>query len=444
MGNVGTRAAEELEGFGEPVDILGKARSDAFRVLCMDNLLSNAAESIYFKDRLSRFLLVSKKFLAEYTQLPRPDELYGLTDADLFSPEHASEAFADEQQIIETGEPLVRKLERETFEDAPDEWVETTKMPLRDYDGQVIGTFGITRNITEEYRAMTRQAALAKVGDAMAVATSRAQIYEALLSGALSVLIERVARAAVVVTGGLALAVAAQTSEPVSDPSLLETTKSVLDEVAHLTPRPPVVRRGSLLVLPLGGVGQAPLPGAHSEAASLQLLGALVLETERDLSEHSLAALIWLVTSAGVILDSLVTARRLRSLVSRASDGLVVITSEGTVRFGAESLLRTLGYRPAQVIGRSVADLVHREDLEKVATAVTPEARTNETVLEVRWRHADGSWRVTETQVTDLSADPEVQGFALSIRDVTERKSLEMELRQAQKLQAIGQLAGGV
>ena len=64
---------------------------------------------------------------------------------------HGSQAFAGEQRVIETGEPIVRKLERETFDDdRSDRWVSTTKMPLLAVDGTIVGTWGVTRDVTAQ------------------------------------------------------------------------------------------------------------------------------------------------------------------------------------------------------------------------------------------------------------------------------------------------------
>ena len=79
----------------------------------------------------------------------------------MFTERHASAAFADEQKIIRTGEPLVGEVERETYSGRPDAWVSTTKMPLRNERGEIIGTFGISRDITVQIRvesALARQA----------------------------------------------------------------------------------------------------------------------------------------------------------------------------------------------------------------------------------------------------------------------------------------------
>jgi diguanylate cyclase (GGDEF)-like protein/PAS domain S-box-containing protein len=126
---------------------------EEFALVCMRNLLASGEERVYFKDRQSRFLLVSEGWLAACAPGRTAADLIGKTDFDVFGGEHASMAFEDEQQIIRTGQPVVAKIERETFAGRPECWVSTTKMPLRDTAGQIIGTFGISRDVTAMVRA---------------------------------------------------------------------------------------------------------------------------------------------------------------------------------------------------------------------------------------------------------------------------------------------------
>ena len=125
----------------------------SLELTCMSNLLSTSQERVYFKDRLSRFLLVSEGWIAAYAPGRTAGEVVGRTDFDFFSEQHASAAFEDEQQIIRTGEPLVGKVELETYSHSPDAWVSSTKMALRDDSGEIIGTFGISRDVTTQIRA---------------------------------------------------------------------------------------------------------------------------------------------------------------------------------------------------------------------------------------------------------------------------------------------------
>src|SRR6266498_3184790 len=113
-------------------------------------LLDNLPDYIYFKDTESRFIRTSKAH-AKAFGLTDPAQVIGKSDFDFFTEDHARPAYEDEQEIIRTGQH-VSKEERETWSDRPDTWVLTTKMPLRDLEGKIVGTFGISRDITERKR----------------------------------------------------------------------------------------------------------------------------------------------------------------------------------------------------------------------------------------------------------------------------------------------------
>ncbi len=114
----------------------------------LHTLLDNVPDSIYFKDRQSRFVRISRG-MAKKFNLAGPEVAIGKTDADIFTGEHADKARQDELQIMQTGEPLIARVERETWPDRPDSWCSTTKLPLYDPNGRVVGTFGISRDVTE-------------------------------------------------------------------------------------------------------------------------------------------------------------------------------------------------------------------------------------------------------------------------------------------------------
>jgi PAS domain S-box-containing protein len=128
-------------------DIATRAQAELARERdLLRTLLDYSPDYIYFKDLGSRFLRCSKS-LSERFGL-RAEELIGKSDFDLYTEEHARPAFEDEQKIIRTGEPVIGKIEREVWKQGEIMWVLTSKMPLRNKSGEVIGTFGLTKDIT--------------------------------------------------------------------------------------------------------------------------------------------------------------------------------------------------------------------------------------------------------------------------------------------------------
>ncbi len=120
------------------------------------HLMDSTADHIYFKDRESRFICINQA-QARWMKLESPDKAIGKTDFDFFADEHARDAFDDEQRIISTGRPILGKEEKETWPDGSVTWVSTTKMPLLNDAGDIIGTFGISRDITH-HRLMQEKA----------------------------------------------------------------------------------------------------------------------------------------------------------------------------------------------------------------------------------------------------------------------------------------------
>ena len=134
-----TKRKQAEEALAQERDLLG-------------TLMDNLPDTIYFKDRESRFTRINKA-LAKGFGLSDPGQAIGKTDFDFFTAEHAQQAYNDEQEVITTGKPMTAKEEKETWPDGRVTWVSTTKMPFRDANGAIIGTFGVSHDITERKRA---------------------------------------------------------------------------------------------------------------------------------------------------------------------------------------------------------------------------------------------------------------------------------------------------
>ncbi|MBK8476969.1 MAG: PAS domain S-box protein [Opitutaceae bacterium] len=110
-------------------------------------LLENSHDTIYFKDTHSCYVKAGRA-LAVAFGVGSPEELVGHSDADYLSVPHARQSAADEQEVIRTGLPLLAKIEHSVNPDGSPVWVLTSKMPWRAADGTIIGTFGVSKEIT--------------------------------------------------------------------------------------------------------------------------------------------------------------------------------------------------------------------------------------------------------------------------------------------------------
>lgn len=111
-----------------------------------ENLLDNIPDAVYFKDKKNRILKVNKFYTQGRSR--KKEELIGKTDFNFFPYEQAAQMNKDDNQVLRTGKPIVGKIERTLLSDGTWNQVITTKIPMRDAKGEIIGTMGITRDMT--------------------------------------------------------------------------------------------------------------------------------------------------------------------------------------------------------------------------------------------------------------------------------------------------------
>ncbi|HEY8503908.1 MAG TPA: PAS domain S-box protein, partial [Gemmataceae bacterium] len=162
----------------------------------------------------------------------------------------------------------------------------------------------------------------------------------------------------------------------------------------------------------------------------VRMVGALVDVTERRRAEEVLRE----------------SEERFRALIENSSDGIAVLSADGELIYASPSTFRMLGYGPEELLGEEGFRHIHPDDLPGVRARLADlmERPGGSVSAEARVRHKDGSWHWLEGVGTNLLGESSVRGVVFNFRDVTERKQLEEQFLQAQKMDAVGRLAGGV
>jgi two-component system, cell cycle sensor histidine kinase and response regulator CckA len=138
--------------------------------------------------------------------------------------------------------------------------------------------------------------------------------------------------------------------------------------------------------------------------------------------------------------------RRFRALVEASWDAVALFGADGAILYGSPATTRLLGYDLSEFVGRNAFELIHPDDQQAVVARLTevmaqPHARVG---VAARVRHKNGQWRHLEGVFTNLLDDPSVGAIVNNYRDITDRRSLEEQVILAQKMEAVGRLAGGV
>ncbi len=137
---------------------------------------------------------------------------------------------------------------------------------------------------------------------------------------------------------------------------------------------------------------------------------------------------------------------RFEALVRNSSDIIMVVDAQGFIQFASPAVAAALGVSADAILGRSLLDLALFDDAARGAEFLDHILKTPKAMHTLQWRlrHSDGTYRHFETVGRNAMNEPAVEGLVINLRDVTDRIALEGKLLQARKLEALGQLVGGI
>jgi two-component system cell cycle sensor histidine kinase/response regulator CckA len=392
-------------------------------------LLDSSPDQIYFKDQQSRFIKASQA-QAKNFGLKSADEMVGKTDFDFFTDEHARPAYEDEQEIIRTGRPLIGKIEKEFWKDGRESWALTNKMPLRNQADEIVGTFGISKNVTD-----LKQAELA---------SQESKLFLQSTLDALS------AHIAILDEYGKILEVNRAWNQFAHANHFLGSGYGIGDNYLQLCDT---------------ATGVCAVEAPASAKGIRAVMAGEIQEFQLEYPCHSPTEQRWFimrVTRFGedggkriVVAHENITARklaetargRLAAILEATTDMVSFSDPAGKIlyfnRAGREQLGMGLDEDVTKLI---IADFLSDPANSPIVTEGIPAAIrdgtwSGETVLLSR-----GGKEIPISQVilAHKSSNGELEFLSTIMRDTTERKKIEAQLFQSQKMETVGKLAGGI
>lgn len=457
--------------FGTAVDITERKRVEerlSHETELWHTLMDNIPDTIYFKDLHSRFTEINKA-QCQILGIQNAEDAIGKTDADFFAPEHAKKALTDEKQVIISGMPMLGRVEKVTTKGGRVRWFSTTKVPMHDKRGDIIGIIGSSRDITEIKQAEELESALYRIADETNSAADLHKLFTAIHS-IISVLMY---------TRNFYIALYDKEKDILSFPYFV-------DEVDVVPPEPSRVGRGLTAYILRSGKsllcdkamsdelkksGEAELVGAPSPiwlgvplVVEGKTIGAMVVQHYSDpkaYGEHEKQILEFVSTQVAKAIDRKQTADALRESEDRYR-AFVEQSSEGIWRFDSDppipitlpeekqialfyegayiaecndAMAQMYGFsRASDFVGTKLRNMLVPDDpqnLEVVRSFIRSGYRLIN--AETREFDKDGDVKIFTNNLVGIIEDGALRGAWGTQLDVTDRRQAEERLKQSEE-----------
>ncbi len=435
-------------------------------------LIDNLPDTIFVKDRQSRFLLANQS-TARQVGAGRPADLLGKTDFDFHPPELAERFRADEQAIMDHDQPLIDHEEHVITSDGTQLWKLTTKIPLRNPDGEVIGLVGIGRDFTEQKAAQDaerEQRTLAEALYATTITINSALDLDTVMNqilGTVGQVVPHDAANIMLVEDGIGDVRFAYWRGYPPDIGEQFSAHRLSSEARYLRR---MVESGKPVIVPdtaasadWGVLPQATWARSYAAApirAHGRVIGFLNLDSRTPgffdqshadkLQAFAAQAAIAIdnarlyeaVHSYALDMEQRVIERtaqlrrvteRVEAILNNSSDAITLTRVDGAIDQTNPAFDRQFGYAELDIIGQPLTLLAGTHSKEALAGALSALATTGQPQrIEIAARCQDGTEFDADVVLSPITCnDGEVAHIVVSLRDNSERKRMEEELRAA-------------
>jgi PAS domain S-box-containing protein len=390
-------------------------RKLAFERELLQSLLDNIPDSIYFKDEKSRFIKVNKA-KAEHSNVT-PDKMIGKTDYEFLHEKDAEAIHVDDNIVMETGQPIINKIEKLTGGDEKTRWISVTKVPRFDPEGNIIGTMGISRDITE----------LKKIEEKLSKSEKKFRdIFDS--------------------TSDLLL--------------YLDPDGTILD-INNTAIKMSGLEKENVVGKPFSKIRRVFSPGAmkkHLEAITISARGEKAKDYETDLVSKDDITYRFLFSNdlikendetKGILVrgrdvtqrqrawDELVKLEeRYRVLAETSADGVITIDPLGRLTYVNPSFEKMCGRRKSQILATLFRDYLSEDSIYLFQQVFIDARKKNEKIenVELELMDVEDNMTPVEVNIAPLTKNDEFAGMVCTVRDITERKKVEEELKKSERL----------
>ncbi|MEF8879233.1 MAG: PAS domain S-box protein [Candidatus Thermoplasmatota archaeon] len=368
--------------------------------ILLGTLLDSIPDTIYFKDLHSRFIKVNNS-QAEFLGVDHPEEVVGKTDFDFFTEEHAKSAYQDEQKIIETGEPVVGKIEKVRRHDGEFRWMSSTKIPLTDKDDNIIGIAGISRDITDRIEAKEK--------------------YERLINSSPDIIAE-FDQNGEILTANQAMAeeLAYDTPKEVVGRNAEEFLKEEVFEKALKISKEAIKNDEIKTMEEKRGKGRyfhdIFVPLKTGSKKTIQVISRDITEFKE--TQHALAE----------------SEKKFRGIAERSFDIIFSLDLKGNITYASPAVERITGYNSEEILGKNFKDLIPEKHTSKVID-VLERLKKGKTVegFNIEVQRKDNSLATVEINASPITRNGEIVGIQGAGRDITNIKRVRDEIKVKDK-----------